>query len=62
MISIIRRLALHHLPADFTLEQVCQRIDEQVRLQLIQTKEQVWNTIDYILHTAILGNYSFKQL
>lgn len=61
-ISLIRRLALHHLPADFTLEQVCQRINEQVCKEPIQTKEQVWNTIDHILHTAILGNYSFKQL
>jgi len=62
MISIMRRLILHHLPPDFTLEQVCQRMDEQVCQEPIQTKEQVWNTIDHILHTAILGNYSFKQL
>ena len=62
MIAIIRRLALHHLPADFTLEQVWQRMDEMVCQQPIQNKEQVWNTLDHILHTAILGNYSFKQL
>lgn len=60
IIAIIRRLALHHLPADFTLEQVCQRMNEQVSQQPIQTQQQVWNTIDHILHTAILGNYSFK--
>lgn len=62
MICLIRRLTLHHLPADFTLEQVCQRMDEIVCQQTIQTKEQVWNTIDHILYTAILGNYSLKQL
>ncbi len=62
MISIIRRLILHHLPADFTLEQISQRMDQVLCQQLIQTKEQVWNTIDHILNTAILGNYSFKQL
>jgi hypothetical protein len=60
MICLIRRLTLHHLPADFTLEQVCQRMDEMICQQTIQTKEQVWNTIDHILHAAILGNYSFK--
>lgn len=62
IISIIGRLTLHHLPADFTLEQVYQYMNEIVCQQTIQTKEQVWNTIDHILHTAILGNYSFKQL
>jgi hypothetical protein len=62
MISIIRRLILHLLPADFTLEQICQRMEQVLCQQLIQTKEQVWNTIDHILNTAILGNYSSKQL
>lgn len=59
-VSLMRRLTLHHLPADFTLEQVYQRMNEIVCQQPIQTKEQVWNTLDHILHTAILGNYSFK--
>lgn len=62
IIAVLRRLALHHLPADFTLEQVSQRIDEILSQEVIQTKEQIWNTIDHIFHTAILGNYSCKQL
>lgn len=62
MICIIRRLILHHLPADFTLEQIGERMQQVLYQQVIQTKEQIWNTIDHILNTAILGNYSFKQL
>ncbi len=58
----MRRLALHHLPADFTLAQVYQRMSEVVCQEPTQTKEQAWNTLDPILNTAILGNYSFKQL
>lgn len=60
-IAILRKKAIHHLPADFTLEQVCSRINCIIE-ENIMSQEQVFNTIDHILNTAILGNYSFKEL
>jgi hypothetical protein len=62
IIAVIRKKALHHLPADFTLEQVCQRMYQILQQEPIQTKQQIWNTLDHILNAAILGNYSFKHL
>jgi hypothetical protein len=62
IISIIRRKILHHMTADFTIEKVCERMIEIAKSEPLQTKEQVWNTIDHILNSAILGNYSYKTL
>jgi hypothetical protein len=62
MITVIRKTATHHLPCDFTIEQVYQRMNEIIQKETVQTKEQVWNTIDHVLKTAILGNYSVKKL
>lgn len=62
IISIIRRKILHHMAADFTIEQVCERMIEIAQTELLQTKEQVWNTIDHVLNSAILGNYSYETL
>lgn len=62
MITIIRKKILHHLPADFTIEQAYQRMIDISNSEKLQTKEQVWNTIDHILNTAILRNYSYKEL
>jgi hypothetical protein len=61
-IAMLRKKALHHLPTDFTLEQVCSRIESIIENENIMTQQQVFNTIDHILNTAILGNYSFKDL
>lgn len=61
-IAILRKKAIHHLPADFTLEQVCSRINNIIEEENLMSQQQVFNTIDHILNTAILGNYSFKQL
>lgn len=61
-IASLRKKALHHLPPDFTLEQVCNRIESIIENENILTQQQVFNTIDHILNTAILGNYSFKDL
>lgn len=61
-IAMLRKKALHHLPTDFTIEQVCSRIDSIMENENIMTQQQVFNTIDHILNTAILGNYSFKEL
>jgi len=62
IITIIRRKILHHMATDFTIEQVCERMIEIAQNEQLQTKEQVWNTIDHILNSAILGNYSYKTL
>ncbi|MDZ7933428.1 MAG: IS630 family transposase [Emticicia sp.] len=62
IIAVIRKKITHHLPCDFTIEQVYQRMEEVIQNETIQTKQQVWNTIDHILNEAILGNYSFKEL
>jgi hypothetical protein len=62
IIAIIRRKALHHLEPDFTIEQVIAKLDEVLANENIQSKEQVWNTLQHIFHTAILGNYSFNEL
>lgn len=62
IISIIRRKILHHMTADFTIEQVCERMIEIAQSEQLQTKEQVWNTIDHVLNSAILGNYSYETL
>lgn len=62
IIAVIRKKATHHLPCDFTIEQVYQRIEQISQNETIQSKEQVWNTIDHILKLAILGNYSTKEL
>ena len=62
IISIIRRRILYHITADFTIEQVCKRMIEIAQSQQLQTKEQVWNTIDHVLNEAILGNYSYQTL
>jgi DDE superfamily endonuclease len=62
IISMIRRKILHHMATDFTIEQVCERMSEIAQTELLQTKEQVWNTIDHILNSAILGNYSYETL
>jgi hypothetical protein len=35
---------------------------EIAQTELLQTKEQVWNTIDHVLNSAILGNYSYETL
>jgi hypothetical protein len=61
-IAVLRKKALHHLPTDFTIEQVCSKIDSIIENENIMTQQQVFNTIDHILNTAILGNYSCKQL
>jgi hypothetical protein len=61
-IAILRKKVLHHLPTDFTLEQVCSRINSLIEEEYIMSQEQVFNTLDHILNTAILGNYSFKEL
>lgn len=61
-IAMLRKKALHHLPTDFTIEQVCSRIESIMENENIITQQQVFNTIDHILNTAILGNYSFKEL
>jgi len=50
------------MATDFTIEQVCERMIEIAQNEQLQTKEQVWNTIDHILNSAILGNYSYKIL
>ena len=62
IIAIIRRKILHHMATDFTIEQVCERMIEITQNEQLQTKERVWNTIDHILNSAILGNYSYKTL
>ncbi len=62
IIAVIRKMATHHLPCDFTIEQVFERIKYISQNEIIQTKEQVWNTIDHVLNMAILGNYSPKDL
>jgi transposase len=62
IIAVIRKKITHHLPYDFSIEQVFQRIEGIIQNETIQTKQQVWNTIDHILKEAILGNYSFKEL
>ena len=61
-IAMLRKKAIHHLPTDFTIEQVCSRIDSIIKNENIMTQQQVFNTIDHILNIAILGNYSFKEL
>jgi hypothetical protein len=61
-IAILRKKATHHLPTDFTIDQVCHRINRILNEEEIMTKQQVHNTIDHILNSAILGNYSFKEL
>lgn len=62
IIALIRKKITHHLPCDFTIEQVFQRMEDIIQNETIQTNEQVWNTIDHILKEAILGNYSGKEL
>ena len=62
IISMIRPKILHHMATDFTIEQVCERMIEIAQTELLQTKEQVWNTIDHILNSVILGNYSYETL
>jgi len=39
IISIIRRKILHYMAADFTIEQVCERMIEIAQTELLQTKE-----------------------
>ena len=34
---------------------------EIAKSERLQTKEQIWNTIDYILNLAILCNYSYEK-
>ena len=62
IITILRKKALHHLQPDFTIEQVFNQLYETIQNETIQSKEQIWNTLNHIYSLAILGNYSIKEL
>lgn len=48
LVHQLRLKVLHHQPVDMTIELVCEKLEEYLQLNQLQTPEQIHNTIAHI--------------